>query len=175
MVTTDRLTLIPGNVALARAELTDRAEFGRLLAAVVPDGWPPETAADALPLFLSWIEASPERVGWFGWYALTRGENPTQRKLVAGGGFLGPPQDGVVRMGYSVLPEFKGQGYATEMVNGLIRWAFTQPGLDRIEAETEWANPASVRVLDKSGFKPVGPAGDLGGMKFELGSEKVKR
>ena len=47
MIVTARMRLVPATVALARAELTDRAEFARLLSAVVPDEWPPEILADA--------------------------------------------------------------------------------------------------------------------------------
>ncbi|QDU19574.1 GNAT family N-acetyltransferase [Urbifossiella limnaea] len=166
MIVSDRLTLVPATVALARAELADRGEFARQLDAVVPDNWPPESAADALPLFLSWLEAAPDRVGWFGWYALARDAGPPV--LVGGGGFLGPPQDGAVQIGYSLLPEFQRRGYATEMVNGLVRWAFGQPGVEVIAAETEWANPASVRVLEKVGFTPAGSAAEPGGARFEL-------
>ena len=90
--------------------------------------------------------------------------------LVGGGGFLGPPQGGAVQIGYSLLPEFQRRGYATEMVGGLVRWALSQPGVDSIAAETEWANPASVRVLEKVGFKPAGSATEPGGARFELRS-----
>src|SRR4051812_9961256 len=123
MIETTRLKLIPATVALARAEIGDRGEFARLLGATVPDNWPPETAADALPLFLGWLEAAPDRIGWFGWYALFTGGDAGLPVLVGGGGFLGPPRDGVVKMGYSVLPQFQRQGYATEMVRGLVDWA----------------------------------------------------
>ena len=168
MIVTDRLTLAPATVALARAEIGDRGEFGRLLGAVVPDNWPPETAADALALFLSWLEAAPDRVGWFGWYALAGIGDAGLPVLVGGGGFLGPPKGGTVKIGYSMLPEFQRQGYATEMVGGLVRWALAQSGVDLVTAETEWANPASVRVLEKAGFVAVGPATDPGGTRFEL-------
>ncbi len=167
MIVTARLTLVSATVALARAEIGDRGEFARLLGASVPDNWPPETAADALPLFLSWLEAAPDRVGWFGWYALAAGDGAAAPVLVAGGGFKGPPQDGTAEIGYSVLPQFQGRGYATELVGGLVRWALTQPGVVRIVAGTEWANPASVRVLDKAGFCPVGPAAEPGGTRFQ--------
>jgi len=40
------MRLVPASVALARAELADRAEFARLLSAVVPDEWPPEILAE---------------------------------------------------------------------------------------------------------------------------------
>lgn len=165
---TARLRLVPATIALARAEMCDRGEFGRLLQALVPANWPPETVADALPLFLSWLEAAPDRVGWFGWYALARIGNAEATVLLGGGGFMGPPQGGMAQIGYSVLPQFQRQGYATEMVGGLVGWALAQPGVDRIAAETEWANPASVRVLKKAGFIPAGSAADPFGARFEL-------
>ena len=33
----------------------------------MPENWPPETLADSLPIILGWMEAAPDRVGWFGW------------------------------------------------------------------------------------------------------------
>ncbi len=170
-VETARLKLLPATVPLARAELSDRAEFARLLDAVVPESWPPETLADALPLFLGWLEAAPDRAGWFGWYALATGDAAAAPVLVASGGFMGPPDDGTVNIGYSVLPEFQGKGYATELVVGLVGWAVRQPGVARVLAETEWANPASVRVLEKAGFlhagPTAGPATEPDGARFE--------
>jgi ribosomal-protein-alanine N-acetyltransferase len=163
---TARLKLIPATVALARAEIGDRTEFTRLLEATVPDNWPPESLADALPLFLSWLEAAPDQVGWFGWYAVTvdRSVSPV---LAASGGFMGPPTNGVIEIGYSVLTQFQGRGYATELVEGLVGWALRQPGVVRIAAETEWANPASVRVLTKAGFTSVGLSKEQNGSRFE--------
>lgn len=165
MLRTARLSLMPATLPVARAEVGDRAAFAGLLGAAVPDNWPPETLADALPLFLEWMEAAPDAVGWFGWYALADiGGAPT---LVAGGGFLGPPQSGTVQMGYSVLPQFQGKGCATELATALVGWALAQPGVECVVAETEWANPASVRVLEKAGFALVGPSADGNGQRFE--------
>jgi RimJ/RimL family protein N-acetyltransferase len=168
MINSARLKLMPATIALARAEIGDRGEFARLLGAVVPDNWPPESLADALPLFLARLEATPGRVGWFGWYALAAGDAAAAPVLVASGGFNGPPADGTAEIGYSVLPQFQGRGYATEMVVGLVRWALGQPGVARVAAETEWANPASVRVLGKAGFTHSGPAKEPGGARFEI-------
>jgi len=168
MIATSRLVLVPATVALTRLEMGNRGDFARLLSADVPANWPPASAADALPLLLRRLETAPNQVGWFNWYALARISGPDLPVLVGGGGFLGPPQHGVAQIGYSVLSQFNRQGYATELVGGLVRWAFAQPGLDCIEAKTEWANPASTRVLEKAGFKPVGSAREPGGMRFEL-------
>lgn len=167
MIVTTRLALVPATVELARAELRDRPEFARLLSATVPDEWPPESAADALPLFLSWLEAAPGQSGWFGWYALALNSDEGSRVLVGSGGFLGPPQAGEVRVGYSVLPPFQGHGYATEMVRALMAWALGHSEVHRILAETEWENARSVRVLAKSGFRQVGERTRTGGARFE--------
>jgi ribosomal-protein-alanine N-acetyltransferase len=169
LIETTRLRLIPASLSHVRAEIGDRVRFAQLLNAEVPDNWPPESAADALPLFLSWLEASPDQVGWFGWYALLLkrpdSDDPT---LVGGGGFLGPPADGEVQMGYSMLPQFQGRGMATEMVAGLVGWALNQTAVNCIVGETEWENPASVQVLKKLGFASRGATNAAGGMRFEL-------
>jgi RimJ/RimL family protein N-acetyltransferase len=54
------------------------------------------------------------------------------------------------------------------MVGALVRWALRQPGVARVVAETEWANPASVRVLSKAGFAPTGTSTEEGGALFEF-------
>lgn len=167
MIETAHLILVPATVAIARAEIGDRSEFARLWGASVPDNWPPDTLADALPLFLGWLEAAPDRIGWFGWYALALGDAGISPILVASGGFKGPPRDGMAEIGYSVLPQFQGRGYATEMVGGLARWALRQPGVARVVAETEWANSASVSVLRKAGFAPGGSSTAPSGARFE--------
>lgn len=144
MLTTARLRLLPATVALVTAELTDLAEFARLLSASVPNEWPPEILADALPVFLEWIEAAPDLVGWYVWYAVIQSPNAKPDILAASGGFKGPPQEnGTVEIGYSVLPQYQGQGYATEMVQALVNWALGQTGVLRIVAETSEDNVAS--------------------------------
>jgi len=161
---TPRLELTAATLPMAEAEIADRAEFARLLDAEVPEEWPPETAADALPLFLAWLRAHPDWHGWLGWYAvLGRGRD---RVLVGGGGFLGGPDDsGTVEMGYSVLPRFQRQGVATEMVEALMGWAFSQ-SVSRIEAETSPANAGSWRVLARAGFVPMGAGREPGSVRL---------
>jgi RimJ/RimL family protein N-acetyltransferase len=162
------MRLVPASVAFARAELTDRAEFARLLSAMVPDEWPPEMLADALPVFLEWIEAAPDQVGWYVWYGVIESPATEPDILAASAGFKGPPQDGTVEIGYSVLPRFQGHGYATEMGRALIDWAFAQPGAARIVAETTEDNIPSVRLLSRLGFVRTEPAVEPGHIRFLL-------
>ena len=45
-----------------------------------------------------------------------------------------------------------GRGYATEAACALLRWAFETLDLNRVQAETDTRNDASVRLLEKIGF-----------------------
>ncbi len=56
------------------------------------------------------------------------------------------------QLGYALLKEFWGRGYATELMVEGIRYVFSKTELDRIFGITEAANSASQRVLSKTGF-----------------------
>ncbi len=59
-------------------------------------------------------------------------------------------------VGYWLGERFWGQGIATAAVDFITHYAFSTLPLDRLQASVfEW-NPASVRVLEKTGFQPEG-------------------
>ena len=76
--------------------------------------------------------------------------------------FKGLNTDGSVEIGYGINNEYQGRGYATEAVNAAVVWALQQPGVTRVEAETEPGNISSQRVLEKCGFFPSGFDGEEG-------------
>lgn len=76
--------------------------------------------------------------------------------------FKGLGEDGTVEVGYGMLPLFEGKGYCTEAVTAATRWAAAQPGVKRVEAETEPNNAASQRVLAKAGYAANGVMGAEG-------------
>ncbi len=151
-------------------EMQDRTQFAALLGAEVPVNWPPEMLRDALPWFAEQLTTKTGMLGWLGWYALCHrsGEIPL---LVGSGGFLGTPENGVAEVGYSVLPQYQGQGYGTEMVGGLTDWALSQPDVQRLAAETGEANLASRRLLEKLGFTAVRDGRETGDVRFERTKE----
>lgn len=153
--TTNRLRLVAGTEVLAAAEIQDRVEFARLLGALVPEIWPPDNLRDVLGYFYELYKEHHEWEGWLTWYAiLIDVDYPI---LCGGTGFKGPPDKrGMVEIGYSVLPEFRRQGLATEMVAGIIQWTKDRPEVRRIEAETDINNIPSIRVLEKNSFICVG-------------------
>ena len=76
--------------------------------------------------------------------------------------FKGIDSAGAPEIGYGIVDEFQGRGYATEAVGALVDWALSRPGVVRVEAETEPDNAASKRVLEKCGFVPTGALGEEG-------------
>lgn len=67
--------------------------------------------------------------------------------------FKGVDDEGMSEIGYGIDEEFRGAGYATEAVGAVAEWAFRQPGINGIVAETDADNVLSIRVLEKCGFE----------------------
>ena len=86
--------------------------------------------------------------------------------------FKGLPENGHPEIGYGLLPEYEHQGYATEAVRAACRWAFGQPGVTAVEAETDPGNTASQAVLRRVGFVPTGTMGEEG-PRFILRKDKL--
>ena len=59
-------------------------------------------------------------------------------------------------IGFAIGREHWGRGYASEAVTLLIRFAFEQLDLHRIEADPDPQNAASIKLLMKQGFKREG-------------------
>ena len=160
-----RLRLIPATAESVKLETESLGRLGELIGAHVPNDWPPETLRDALPVFLEWHTEHPDWHGWFGWYAVRLdGPSPV---LCGSVGFKGRADAvGMVEIGYSVLPDHQGVGLATEMVAKLVEWAWGQEGVRSIEAGTTLANPASVRVLERTGFQLASTNSETGAVRY---------
>ena len=100
----------------------------------------------------------PEQWKWYAIWIIEDKEGACVGNL----SFKGLNTDGSVEIGYGISEAFCGKGYATEAVNAVVDWAMGQPGIARIEAETDPDNMASQRVLEKCGFIPSGVIGEEG-------------
>ena len=148
-----RLFLVPLTTALVKAEQAGSTSLAKLLGTVAPSSWPPELYEPDDLKRMERLLQDPQNHGWTLYYLLTQGD-PV--RLVGVAGFGGAPTaEGVVDLGYSVLPEFRRQGLATEAVEALITFAVADPRVRAIAAETYPALTASIGVLRKSGFRLV--------------------
>ena len=176
---TARLELVAGTAALARADLSDRAQFARLLGASVPPAWPPPLNDEASMEWSARLhEANPGAHGWGVWYFLLRDDPSGGRVAIGNGGFKGPPAlDGLVEIGYSILEEHHGKGYATEAVGAILAWAFGHEEVRLVVAETLPALSPSIRLLERCGFEFVGPGSDPepGAIRYALPRERYER
>lgn len=72
----------------------------------------------------------------------------------------GPAMKGRGDLGYVLARQAWGHGYATEAGRAVIRWAFLDLGLHRVEATCGVDNAASRRVLEKLGMSYEGSRRD---------------
>ena len=86
-----------------------------------------------------WHASRRDTGAFIGWFALN---------------YAGKSPD--IEVGYRLVPEAWGQGFATEGARALVDYGFDDLGLERIIGLTHRDNKASQRVLMKAGLEPAG-------------------
>ena len=162
-----RLTLVAATMELIAADLDGQVAFAEAIGAEVPDEWPPDLY-DSLSMRVALAQlADPAEHGWSLWYLLSRKHDP--HKVIGICGFKGrPDRAGSVEIGYSVLRQFRIQGYATEAVERLVTWAFSHHNVVEVTAETLPHLRQSIRVMEKNGFAFRGPGSESGVVRYAL-------
>lgn len=84
------------------------------------------------------------------WWVITNIKEKPLGQIVFG------PQGDYYWLGYILHPNFRGKGYATEAVMLIVNYLFLSKNIVRIQAECNPENKASIRVLEKVGFKYEG-------------------
>jgi len=151
-ISTARLVLRPIPPSAAAALPADRRAATKLIGATLAPAWPLPDLLDILPLQAT---ASPWQRRYGIWAIVERSTNT----VIGDVGFHGPPDEtGATEIGYSVIPDRRGRGYATEAATALVEWAVRQPRITVILARCEAANAASIRTLERIGFGRVAEA-----------------
>jgi RimJ/RimL family protein N-acetyltransferase len=90
-----------------------------------------------------------------GWVQLSV-EDGTSGRLVGDVGISrADDEPGVIKIGYTMAPEFQGRGYATEAVGALVAYAFDTLGAEVVRAYASAENTSSIRVAEKAGLHLV--------------------
>ena len=146
------IRLVRADVDLMSAALGGDAALARALGHEVAPGW--ATFRQALEPLRDVLAADPGRADWGTRLFVT--DDPSE--LVGWGGFKGPPEDGVVELGYEIAWPRQGRGLATEAVRAMVAEAFADARVTEVIAHTLAERNASNRVLEKAGFDRAGEA-----------------
>ncbi len=148
----ERLTLIANDALLAKLQVEDLSGFYARVGALEASTWPPEPFDhEGLGWVRSSLQTDPDGEGWYGWVLLAEAEEGRKR-LVGAAVLVGRPDfEGEVELGFGLLPEARGQGYAGEAVKVIVDWAL-QNGAERIIVHFADVDDASKRTLGDCGF-----------------------
>jgi RimJ/RimL family protein N-acetyltransferase len=164
VLTTPRLRMTGAASGELEAELRSREALAQSLGAVVPDAWPPGLYdRAAIQWSLDQLKDKPPGWIWTSYFIVHEGT------LVGICGYKGGPSaEGMVEIGYSVLEAYQKRGIATEAAGALVEQAFSRPEVKLVAAETLPELTASIRVLEKNGFRFAGAGSEDGTIRYEL-------
>jgi RimJ/RimL family protein N-acetyltransferase len=157
-IRSERLELVWLSPELLEALLAGRRdEAERLGGFAIPAGWPDEHDGRFLALRLRQTLEEPSRGPWYVRAIVL----PNGRSMIGHIGFHGPPgvnarrDADAVEVGYTVFPEHRRCGYATEAVRALLAHAQSQ-GVARFIASVAPGNEPSLAIVRRLGFVEVG-------------------
>lgn len=149
-----RLVALPAPVLTALVE-------GDLTRAVELTGAPltPWFTSDATTwlwrMRLAQLAERPDDAHWIARAVLADGV------AVGAGGFHGGPDErGMVEVSYEIEPPHRGRGLATALLAELLAWAATEPAVHVVRASIGPDNAASLAMVRRQGFEPVGEQWD---------------
>jgi RimJ/RimL family protein N-acetyltransferase len=114
-------------------------------------GWGDTGIEDVRAAIEEMVGRAPGEPG--GWVQLTVEDRRTGRMIGDVGVSPAEHHPGVIKIGYTIAPEFQGSGYATEAVRALIDYAFDVLEVDIVRAYASAENSPSIRVAEKAGLR----------------------
>ncbi len=144
------VVVMPASIEHLKVLQSDRAAFAELLGSGVPEGWP--EFPEAVEFTLTRLAEHPHEADWWMHFFLAdRGA-----VLVGSGGFVGPPVNGVVEIGYEIAPAFREQGLAKAAAQAMIDKAAASGRVTTVVAHTLVDENPSAGVLRRLGFRCAG-------------------
>ena len=139
--------------------VADRAAVRRLAPVPVPDGVPDGRARELLEYRRRQLRTD---AAWLPWSvrAVVRRGDPSV--MVGYANFHGPPGindlglEDAAEAGYTIFPEHRNLGYATEVARAMLGWARRDHGITVFVSGVTPDNAPSLRVNEKLGFVPTG-------------------
>jgi ribosomal-protein-alanine N-acetyltransferase len=136
--------LVAATVADLHTLATDRAGFAVRMGSPAPGGWP--AFPESVGFTINRLTTRPQEHEWWMHFFFVNG------LLVGSGGYVGPPRDHEVEIGYEIAPGFRGKGYGLGAAAALVEQAFRARQVKAVIAHTLAAEGPSTRVLQRLGF-----------------------
>lgn len=158
-----RLELIALSPDFLRMSLRDDLESAsRLIDLSVPRDWL-ETKW-LMELRLAKIRANPALEPWL-LRAVGLRETRTMIGFIGfhtlpGAEYLNSYAPGSVEFGYTIFPDYRKKGYASEAAQALMEWGTREHGVTRFVVSISPENEPSLRLARKFGFRKVGTVTD---------------
>ncbi|HTI29475.1 MAG TPA: GNAT family N-acetyltransferase [Methylomirabilota bacterium] len=156
---------------LDRLAAGDGDSLSAELGAVLPPAWLAEIAWLAL-VRAEQLRLRPADEPWLLRPILLRGDDGARTAI----GYLNfhgaPDAEGRAEIGYTLLPDARGKGYAIEAVRAAFEWAIEVHGIRRFRAAVAPDNERSRNLILKLGFRQTGEQWDeVDGLElvYELG------
>jgi [ribosomal protein S5]-alanine N-acetyltransferase len=105
---------------------------------------------------LAFIERQQERLPAGIGYSFAIAEAAGDQAVGQIGLWLHDHRHGRASIGYWLTPQHRGRGYASAALRALTRWAWTLPGIARLELYVEPWNESSWRTAESAGFHREG-------------------
>lgn len=151
-IVTQNLKLIPCSIDIADSIINNKKIAENLIDAQIPQGWPQEDLKDFLPFYIGLLKDDPETFGWGIWLII----HQEDKTVIGDIGFKGKPdKDGIIEIGYSILPSHRRRGYATEAAKAIVEWGFKDKSVKKIIAECDMNNEPSIKVLETLRMKQI--------------------
>lgn len=155
---TDRLLIHPCRLPLLTEIYLGHPHVGEVLQARIPDNWPQQELKEQLPHFIELLQHDPGSYPWMLWIIIAKEE----RTVIGDICFKGQPdKQGIVEIGYALLPAYRRNGYMREAAAALVEWAFRQPFVRKLIAECDVTNIPSMKVLQHLGMKESGSSAEM--------------
>lgn len=146
-IDTERLKIITFTVEMMEAFLKGNNEIEKITPYKVAPGYPLEVYKQFFEYKIDRFRKFPNENDWEG-IIIHKEDNMIMGDM----GFKGGPEEGIINIGYSIVPSYQGKGYATEMGKAMVGWGLSQPNVKTVIATCDTDNFASKKVLEKIGF-----------------------
>jgi RimJ/RimL family protein N-acetyltransferase len=155
VITTARLRLVPHKPEHLRALIEGPESYARASGMTPANGLREFIVSpDVSPEWTAALRTAGDADPWKYGFAVM---DIASSGVIGNGGFTGAPDEaGLVEIAYGIVPDYEGQGYATEVAEALVAYAQTDGGGRKACAHTLPARNASTRVLEKCAFRFAG-------------------